>query len=146
VHDVFIGLHAVGHLGEGGEFHPQLMLRRRHFVVMLFRLQAQLFHHRQHFRAHVLKRIDRRDREIAALRARTVGEIAALHDRAGVVGAFVGIQRIEGVVLSGGPAHIVKDEEFRFRTEERLVANAGGGEEVLGFFRRGARVAIIGFA
>ena len=38
----------------GGELQAELVLGRRHFVVVLFRLEAEFAHHRQHLAAQVL--------------------------------------------------------------------------------------------
>ena len=53
------------------------MLRRGDFVVVLLDHGAHLRHRRQHLAAHVLRRVLRRHREIAALGADAVAEIAA---------------------------------------------------------------------
>ena len=52
------------------------MLGGGDFVMVLFRLDAHVAHDRQHFAAHVLLGVDRRDGEIAALDLGTVAQIA----------------------------------------------------------------------
>jgi hypothetical protein len=52
------------------------VLGRRHFVVVLFNGQAHFGENGEHFGAHVLATVDRRDREVAALGARTVAHVA----------------------------------------------------------------------
>ena len=77
VDDVFVEVHAVGHARQRVELQAKFVLRGRDFVVMLFRVEADLAHDFQHLSAHVLQRIDRRHREVAALRAGTMAQIAA---------------------------------------------------------------------
>ena len=60
------------------------MLRGGDFVVMLVAGQAHFEHRRDHLGADVDAAVDRRDREIAALGARTVAEVAAFIFLAGV--------------------------------------------------------------
>ena len=43
-------------------------------------------------------------------------------------------------------SHIVENEKFRFRPEERGVGDAGAFQISLGFFGDAARVAIVRFA
>ena len=87
MNDIFVDLHLVGVAGQRVELHAEFVLRRRHLVVMLFDLDAHFGHDGQHFAAVILAGIDRRNREIAALGARTVAHIAAF-----IVGVGVGRQ------------------------------------------------------
>ena len=75
--DIFIKLHVVAHLKKGVELHAELVLSRGHFMVMLFRAQAELFHDGEHFAAHVLGGVDWGNGEVAAFRSRAVAHIAA---------------------------------------------------------------------
>jgi hypothetical protein len=75
--DIFVDLHRVGALGQRLELEAQLVLRAGDFVVMLFRLDAQIAHDGEHLAADILRGIDRRDGEIAALDGRAVAQIAA---------------------------------------------------------------------
>ncbi len=54
------------------------MLSRADLVVMLFDLAAHARHGAEHFRTHVLRRVQRRHREVALLEPDVVTEIAAL--------------------------------------------------------------------
>lgn len=123
VHNILVDLHLVGAGDQRVELHAQLVLCGSHFVVMLFNDDAHFGENRQHFGAHVLQAVDRRNREITALDARTVAEVAGL-----VVGVVIGRQfgRIEleaGVVGICLVFHIVEDEEFRLGTDENRVAD-----------------------
>ena len=51
---ILIHLQPVSHDDHGVELQAQLVLGRRHLVVVLFRLHAQLAHDSQHFAAQVL--------------------------------------------------------------------------------------------
>ncbi len=143
VHDVFVELHVVGHLDQRVETHAQLVLRRGDLVVVLLRLEAHLGHQRQHFRAHVLERVDRRDGEVATLRARTVTHVAAFIGAAGVVGQFRIVELIASVVRVGIPLHIREHEELGFRTEIGGVADARRLQVHLGLLRHRTRVAVV---
>ena len=115
--DVLVDLHVVAALGQRVELEAKLVLRGGDFVVVLFRLDAHVAHDGEHFAAHVLRGVDRRNREVAALDLRTVAEIALLVFGAGVVGAFHRVEVVEALVHADVEAHIVEDEEFGFRTE-----------------------------
>src|SRR6201999_2475036 len=95
-----------------------------HFVVVHFDRNADLLEQQTHFRADVLERIDRRDREIAALRARTVTGVAAFEFLRRRPRRFFRADLYERARLVRIPLHRVENEEFRFRTEERGVAQA----------------------
>ena len=75
VHDILELLHVVGGLDERGELDAQLMLRSGHFVVVLLDLDAHLAQHGQHLGAQILSRVDRGNREVAALDGRAVTQI-----------------------------------------------------------------------
>ena len=102
--------------------------------------------HRQHLGAHVLRGIDRRNREVAALDARTVAEIAGL-----VVGVVVrrqlgGVELEAGVVGIGLVLDVVEDEELGFRADIDGVADAFRLHVGLGLLGGAARVAVVGLA
>ena len=119
------------------------MLGGSDFVMVLFRLDAHVLHDRQHFAAHVLFGVDRGDREIAALHAGTMAEVALGVFGAGVPGAFLAVDIVEGLVHADVEADIVEDEELGFRTEIGGVANARGIDIGLGGLGDGARAARI---
>jgi len=136
----------VGHHGERREFQPKLVLRRGHFVVVLLDHAAHARHCGQHLRAHVLRGILRRHREIALLGADVVAEIAAL-----ILGVGIGRQlhRVEleaGVVGVGAILHVVEHEELRLGTEEHRVADAHRLHHGFGALGDAARIAIVGLA
>ena len=74
---VFVDLHLVSHQRQRVEFHAEFVLGGGHFVVMLLDLDAHLGHRTEHFGAHVLNRILRRNRKVARLGADAVAEVAA---------------------------------------------------------------------
>ena len=74
---VFVDLHVVGHGRQRAELQTEFVLRGGDFVVVLFDHGAHRGHGGEHFTAHVLGRIHRRDGEVAALGADAVAEVAA---------------------------------------------------------------------
>ena len=88
--------------------------------------------------------VDRRHREVAALVLDLVAAVAALLDAAGVPGAGHGVDGVVAGVLLGLEAHVVEDVELGLGREERGVADAGGGQEVLRLAGDVARVAAVG--
>ena len=60
---IFVDLHVVAAFRQRAELEAELVLRARHFVVMLLRLDAHFAHDGEHFGADVLRRIHRRHRE-----------------------------------------------------------------------------------
>ena len=122
------------------------MLGGRDFVVVLLDHRAHLRHRREHFAAHVLRRILRRHREVAALGAHAVAEVAALVGGIGIGGQFDRIDLEAGVVGLGREAHVVEYEELGLGAEEYRVADAGRLEIGLGFLGDAARIAVIGLA
>ena len=111
-------------------------------MVLLLNEHAQLFHRQHHFGADVLLGVQRRDREITFLVPDFVAEVGHFV-AAGVPDAFVGINAVECAVALGIELHVVKDEKFRFRAEEGLVAQAGGDEIFFRLLRNAARVAAV---
>ncbi len=87
-----------------------------------------------------------RNREIAALGADAVAEVAALIGRVGVGRQFDRVEHEAGVVGIGLEAHVVEDEKFGFRAEEGGVADAGGLQEGFGLLGDAAGIAVIGLA
>ena len=141
VDHILVDLHVVAALGQRVELEAKFMLGGGDFVVMLFRLDAHVLHDRQHFAAHVLLMVHRRDGEITALDGGAMAQIAAFIFGAGVVGAFLGVDIIEGFVHFDAEPHIVEDEEFGFGAEIGGVANARRIDIGLGGLGDGARAA-----
>ena len=100
----------------------------------------------EHLAAHVLAAVLRRHREIAALGAHAVAEVAALDQRVRVDRQFVGVELEAGVVGIGPEAHVVEHEEFGFGAEKGGVADAGRLQIGFGLLGDAARVAVIGLA
>ena len=121
---IFVEVHIVGHFGQRLELQAKLMLSRGHFVVMLLRLKTQFLHHLQHFTAQVLRGVDWANWEVAALWTGAMTHIATFIDLAGVVRQFGGVEAVARIVGIGVPAHVVKDEEFRFWAEIGGVTHA----------------------
>ena len=87
-------------------------------------LHAHARHRGEHFRAHVLRGILRRNREIALLGADAVADIAAFVVGVGVGRQFDRVRAEAGVVGLGRVLHVVEDEELGFRAEVDGVADA----------------------
>ena len=128
------------------ELEAELVLGRGDLMVVLLDHRAHLRHRREHFAAHVLRRVLRRNREIAALGADAMAEVAALVGRVGVGRQFDRIDLEAGVVRVGGEADVVEHEELGLGAEEGRVADAGRLEIGLGLLGDAARVAVIGLA
>ena len=114
------------------------------FVVVHFDFDAQRGERLAHLGAQVVQRVERGDREVAALHHRTVAGVAAGVFAARVPVRFFRIDVEEGVAHLVGEADAVEDEEFRFRAEEGLVGDAAGLEVGLGALGDAARVAGVG--
>ena len=104
------------------------------------------FEDQAHLRAHVLERIDRRRREVAALDGGPIAGVAVLVFLAGVPGGLFGFDLREAARHVVAPAHAVEDEELGFRAEVGGVAQAGGLHVGLGALGQRARVALVGLA
>ena len=136
----------IGHHRERREFQAEFVLRGSHFVMVLLDDAAHARHGSKHFRAHVLRRILRRHREVAFFGADAMAEIAAF-----VVGVRIGRQfdRVElkaGVVRVYLVFHVVEHEELGFGSEEDRVADAHRLDHGLGLLGDAARIAVIGLA
>ena len=140
---VFVDLHGVGDLHQRSELDAELVLRRAHLVVMLLGDHAHVGHHREHLRAEVLRRVDRRHREVAALGARPVTEIAHLVFGVGVGGQLDRVDLVAAIERLGGEADVVEHEELGLRTEHGGVADAGLLEIGLRLAGDRARIALI---
>ena len=143
---IFVELQAVRHRGQRREFQPEFVLGWCHFVVMLFRIKADISHDRQHLGAHVLLGIHRRHREIAALWARAVAHIAHWIFLAGIDRQFGGIEAVSSLVRLGGPTHVIEHEELGFRSEEHRVTHAARLHIGFGLFGRRTWVAVVSLA
>jgi hypothetical protein len=124
----------------------KLVLGRRHFVVVFLNGQAHFGENGEHFGAHVLATVDRRDREVAALGARTVAHVAGFVVGVVIGRQFRGIELEAGVVRIGLVLDVVEDEEFGFGADIDGVAEAGCLEIGFSLLGRGARIAAVGFA
>ena len=147
VHDVLEHLRPVGTLGQARELGADLALAGgRHFVVMHFDRDADLFQRDAHGGTDVVQAVDRRDREVAALDGRTVAEVAAFELVAGGPGRFLGEDLAVRARHVDFPLDAVEDEEFGFRTEVGGVADAAALEVGLGALGDRARVAVVALA
>ena len=115
-------------------------------MVVLLDLHAHRRHGGEHLAAHVLRRIERRDREVAALGLDAVAEIAAVVIGVAVRRQLGGIELEAGVVGVRHEAHVVEHEELGLRADIDRVADAGRLQEGLGLLGDAARVAVVGLA
>lgn len=96
--------------------------------------------------ADVLGAIDRRNREVAALGARTVTKIAHLVFGARVGRQFALVEAETAIVGGRRETDVVENEEFGFRTDEHLIANPGLLQISFGLACNAARVAPVALA
>ncbi len=147
VDDVLHLLQPVGALHQRRELRADFVLAlARDFVVMHFNRDADLFEQQTHFRTDVLERVDRSDREVAALRARTVAGVAAFEVHRRRPRCFFRTDLDERTRLVRAPLDRVENEEFRFRTEEGRVAEARALQVRFSALGQRARVAFIALA
>ena len=146
VDHVLVDLHVVGQRDHRVELDAELVLGGGHLVVVLLDRHAHLGHHREHLGADVLGAVDRRHREVAALGARTVAEVAHLVVGAAVGGQLGAVELEAGVVGIDGEAHVVEDEELGLGAEHDRVADAGLLQVGLGALGDRARIALVHLA
>ncbi len=147
LHHVLLQLHPVGALQQRAELGTDFHLAGvRHLVVMHFDRNAERLEDQTHLGAHVLERVDRRRREVAALHRGPVAGVAVLVLLAGVPGPFLGLDLRETARHVVAPAHAVEHEELGFRAEERGVAQARGLHVGLGTLGQRPWVALVGLA
>ena len=94
-------------------------------MVMHFDFHADRFQRFAHGGTDVLKLVDRRHREVAALDRRTVAGVAVLVVLARVPGSILRVDVDVAAPRAGVRTDRVEDEEFVFRTEVRRVGDAG---------------------
>src|SRR5690606_13293094 len=85
----------------------------------------------------------RRNREVTALDARTVAAVGALEVVTGNPGSFFGVDLVHLAAHARAPLDAVEYEEFRLRTEQGGVGNAGGLQVFLGALADGTRVTVV---
>ena len=115
-------------------------------MVMLFDFHAHAGHSREHFGAHILRRILRRNREIALLDRDMVTEIAALICGVGIRGKLDGVELEAGVVRVGLVLDVVEHEELGLGTKVDRVADAQRLDHAFSFLGDAARIARIRLA
>ena len=112
-------------------------------VVMHLHAKTHVLHRKAHARAHVLQRIDGRDRKVSALHTRTVPSVAVL------IVLFRTPGRLGRLDLVGRPRHLVrpanriKNKKFRLRAEVSGIARAGGLEIRFSPLGDGPRIPIV---
>ena len=146
VDHVLVDLQAVGELHHRAELDAELVLGGGHLVVMLLNDHAHLGHGREHLGADVLGAVDGRHREVAALGAGPVAEVAHLVVGAGVGRQLGAVEAESGIVGLDGEADVVEDEELRLRAEHDAVADAGLLEIGLGALGDRAGIALVHLA
>ena len=147
VHAVLEDLHFVSLAHQGVEGNTDFALTGGcHFVVMDFDLEAHFFHRQAHRRANVVQRIDRRHREVTALDAGTVTDVAIFIYLDRAPRGFLGIDLVRAMTHFSRPLDVVEDEKFVLGAEVGGVGDAGGLQVSLGAQRDRARVAFVTFA
>ena len=141
MYNILVDLHAVGGLHQCAERQAQFVLRRGDFVVMLVAGQAHVEHRADHFATDIDQAIDRRDREIAALGARTMAQVAGFIRAVGVGRQFDIVDAKAVAVIAVVELHIVEHEEFGFGSDIDGVADTGRFQIGLGALGRRTRVA-----
>ncbi len=145
--DVLVQHQVVGGLEQRAEPEVDLGLAGgAHLVVLHLGLDAGVDQAADHLGAQVGEVVHRRHREVAALVARLVPEVAALLGLAGVPGALDRVDVVVGLAGAAGEAHIVEDVELGLGAEERGVRDAGALEVLLSLASDVARVAAVGLA
>ena len=140
--NIFVQHHVVGGFHQRVEALIDFALSAGgHFVMVALDIQAAPDHGLHHGAAQVLVMIGGRHREITFLVARAISQVVAFAAR--VPAAFLGVDEVEAGVLILIEAHVVEDEELRFRAEVRSVADARVLQVQLRFARDPARVAIV---
>ena len=114
------------------------------FVVVHFDDHAHLFQGIAHLGTDIVQRVDRGHGEVAALYAWTMTQVGLLAIAAvAVPSAGIAVDLVEAAVHLGLPLHIVEHEEFVFRSEQRVVSDAGGLQVGLGATRQRTRIALV---
>ena len=103
-----------------------------HLVVVHLHRDAHLFQGGADGGTDVLLGIHRGHREIAALDAGTVADVAFFEGPVAVPAALFRVDLIEGAVEIITPACVIEDKEFRFGAKEGGIGNAGGFQVFLG--------------
>src|SRR5690606_12697392 len=135
----FVGLGGQG-VGANTDF---ALAGGAHFVVVHFDCQAHLLHGGAHGGAQVVQGIHRRYREVAAFHTRTVTDVVLLELIGGHPGRFFGVDVVHGAGHVGLPLYGIKHEEFRLRTKQGAVGDAGGLQVFLGALSHGAGIALV---
>ncbi len=146
VDHILVDLHVVGRADQRVELDAEFGLGGGHLMMVLLDRHVHLVHDGQHLGAHVDLAVHRRNREIAALHRDAVAVIAFREFLAGDIGAFLGIQLVHHRIHLHFVANVVEHEEFGFRAEIGGVAEAGGGEMLLGALGDRAGIAVIELA
>jgi len=116
---------------------------RGHFVVMFLSSDARLFHFENHFRADVLLRVGRRNREVPFLLSDLAAQVHALLPH--VPHALVGINVVVGAVVRLVVPRMIEDEKLGFRPPVGGVADLGALEIFLRLLGDVSRIAIVHF-
>jgi len=146
VNNILVDLHVVGAAGQLFELHAEFVLCSGHFVVVLLGRNTHFVHHGQHLGADVLCAIDRRNREVTALGARTVAQVAGFVFGTHVGRQFGAVEDETCVVRVGIEANIVEHEEFGFGTNVNGVSESTRLDVGFCLLGRHARVAVVAFA
>ena len=141
--DVLVNLHVVGGFHQGVEHHAQFVLGRGDLVVVLVHLEAHFLADGNHFGAEIGNGVDRRDREVAALDARTVTDVAFSEDFTRNVRSFFGVDFVEGAVHLNVEADVVEHEELGLGAEVGGIADTGGSHIGKSLFGNRTRIALV---
>ena len=141
---VLVDLHLVRLRHQRVEPRPDFVLAgRAHFVVMHLHRDAHGLHGAAHGAAQIRRGIHRRHREVTAFHARAVAQVAPLELGVGFPSRLLRGDGVRGAGDVHLPAHVVEDEELRLGPEIGRVADARGGQVLLGELGGGARIAAV---
>ena len=115
-------------------------------MMMHLDRHTHLLEDQAHLGAHVLEGINRRDREIAALDRRAMGQIAAFEVQPGRPAGLFRVDLDTATRHVDVPGHRIENEKLGLRAEKGRITDAGRFQVSLGTLGQRARIAIVALA